>query len=224
MSIEEFVTTYLEKQAYLREKLDVVCKRIVDHKRQFDTMVENREQYRHEQQDKAMLTVDVIEARDLIPMDLNGFSDPFVVLTIGDDTIQTSYKKNDLNPVWNESFIFEISLNDHLLDIQVMDKDTFGNDFEGKAQVDLKTDEEIAQQKKTIVWRDLVGENGESGRGQIKLQIHWIYSRFRYFDSLSQNWGEALIADKEELEMTERDLASMEQPFGFLDTLKNLAI
>jgi len=55
-----------------------------------------------------MLTVDVIEARDLMPMDLNGFSDPFVILSIGDDTIQTTYKKNDLNPVWNESFIFEI--------------------------------------------------------------------------------------------------------------------
>lgn len=129
---------------YLREKLDVICKRIVDHKRQYDAMVDNREQYRNENQDKAMLTVDVIEARDLIPMDLNGFSDPFVVLTIGDDTIQTSYKKNDLNPVWNESFIFEISHNDHILDIQVMDKDTFGSDFEGKAYVDLKADEEIA--------------------------------------------------------------------------------
>jgi Ca2+-dependent lipid-binding protein len=72
-------------------------------------MLENREKYRNENQDKAMLTVDVIEARDLMPMDLNGFSDPFVILTIGDDTIQTTYKKNDLNPVWNESFIFEIS-------------------------------------------------------------------------------------------------------------------
>jgi|JI102314A2RNA_FD_contig_61_2897352_length_656_multi_2_in_0_out_0_1 Ca2+-dependent lipid-binding protein len=50
-------------------------------------MVENREKYRNENQDKAMLTVDVIEARDLMPMDLNGFSDPFVILSIGDDTI-----------------------------------------------------------------------------------------------------------------------------------------
>lgn len=102
------MTKYLEKQIYLREKLDLICKRVVDHKRQYDAMVENREKYRNENQDKAMLTVDVIEARDLMPMDLNGFSDPFVILSIGDDTIQTTYKKNDLNPVWNESFIFEI--------------------------------------------------------------------------------------------------------------------
>jgi hypothetical protein len=147
-----------------------------------------------------------------------------VILVIGDDTIQTTYKKNDLNPVWNESFIFEIDHSQHQLLIQVMDKDTFGQDFEGKAEVNLREDQEIADQKKTIVWRELTDENGNGGRGQIKLQIHWIYSRFRYFDGLAQTWGEALHADKEELERTEGDLAQMEKPFGFLSTLKSLAI
>jgi len=105
-----------------------------------------------------------------------------------------------------------------------MDKDTFGQDFEGKAEVNLREEQEITEQKKTIVWRELTDENGNGGRGQIKLQIHWIYSRFRYFDGLAQTWGEALHADKEELERTEADLAQMEKPFGFLATLKSLAI
>jgi hypothetical protein len=50
-----------------------------------------------------------------------------------------------------------------------MDKDTFGSDFEGKTQVNLREDEEISQQKKAIVWRDLVDDQGNSGRGSIKL-------------------------------------------------------
>lgn len=48
VTIDEFVQKYLEKQVYLREKIDQVCKRIVDHKRQYDAMVENREKYRNE--------------------------------------------------------------------------------------------------------------------------------------------------------------------------------
>lgn len=71
--------------------------------------------------------------------------------------------------MWNESFIFEIDHSQYRLLIQVMDKDTFGQDFEGKAEVNLREEQEITEQKKTIVWRELTDENGNGGRGQIKL-------------------------------------------------------
>lgn len=93
----------------------------MDHKRQFDSMLENRAKYKNGNEDKAIITVDVIEARNLLPMDMNGFSDPFVVLTLGGDTVQTTYKKNELNPVWNESFIFEADIHETVLDVKVMD-------------------------------------------------------------------------------------------------------
>lgn len=52
----------------------------------------------------SVLTVNVIEARDLIPQDMNGLSDPYTVLTIEEQKIQTKYVPRNLNPIWNEAF------------------------------------------------------------------------------------------------------------------------
>lgn len=56
----------------------------------------------------SILTVHVVEARDLKPMDMEGTSDPYVILMIEDQKIETNYKKSTLAPVWNESFTFDI--------------------------------------------------------------------------------------------------------------------
>lgn len=76
----------------------------------------------------SILTVHVVEARDLKPMDMEGVSDPYVILEIEDQRIETNYKKSTLAPVWNESFTFDIMHGKEPLRISVMDKDTFGND------------------------------------------------------------------------------------------------
>jgi Ca2+-dependent lipid-binding protein len=86
----------------------------------------------------SILTVHVVEARDLKPMDMDGTSDPYVVLQIEDQRIETNYKKSTLSPVWNESFTFDIMHGKDPLQVIVMDKDTFGNDeFQGKCFVSL---------------------------------------------------------------------------------------
>ncbi len=80
----------------------------------------------------SILTVHVVEARDLKAMDMDGFSDPYVELLIEGQKIQTNYKKSTLTPVWNESFTFDIQHGRDPLEVYVYDKDTFGNDdFEG---------------------------------------------------------------------------------------------
>lgn len=86
----------------------------------------------------SILTVHVVEARDLKPMDMDGTSDPYVILQIEGQRIETNYKKSTLQPVWNESFTFEITHGREPIQIVVMDKDTFGNDdLEGMCQFSL---------------------------------------------------------------------------------------
>ncbi len=50
------------------------------------------------------------QARDLAAKDANGFSDPYVRVTLLPDKkhrLETKIKRRTLNPRWNETFYFE---------------------------------------------------------------------------------------------------------------------
>ncbi|KAM6976513.1 synaptotagmin-6 [Aplochiton taeniatus] len=81
------------------------------------------------------LTLTVIKCRNLKAMDITGYSDPYVkVSLICDDKRlkkkKTTIKKNTLNPTYNEAIIFDIPPDsmDHVsLHISVMDYDLVGH-------------------------------------------------------------------------------------------------
>merc|ERR1719211_201096 len=82
------------------------------------------------------LTVAVLEARKLKKMDITGASDPYVKLKLFDSKgkrigkkKKTSVKSCNLNPYWNESFVFlidEMDMKRVWLDITVCDYDLIG--------------------------------------------------------------------------------------------------
>ncbi|XP_057449968.1 multiple C2 domain and transmembrane region protein 7-like [Lotus japonicus] len=55
------------------------------------------------------LGVDVVSAHNLLPKDGQGSSSAFVELYFDGQKFRTTIKERDLNPVWNESFYFNIS-------------------------------------------------------------------------------------------------------------------
>jgi len=82
--------------------------------------------------------VKAVEARDLLPMDMNGSSDPYVVARVGSQEGKTNYITTDLNPVWNEVLNFDIESGQEILQVEVWDHDDIGkDDFEGHFQRDL---------------------------------------------------------------------------------------
>ncbi|KAJ3677545.1 hypothetical protein LUZ60_003269 [Juncus effusus] len=94
-----------------------------------------------------LLLVHIIEARNLLSMDSNGFSDPFVILQLGSQKKKTKVISMNLNPVWDEKFSFEVrNLKDELR-VHVYDEDRIGKDFLGKVKVpigDLMNDESMS--------------------------------------------------------------------------------
>ncbi|KAK3130801.1 hypothetical protein QOZ80_6BG0498220 [Eleusine coracana subsp. coracana] len=85
-----------------------------------------------------ILKVKVIRGTKLAIRDLMS-SDPYVVLTLGQQKAKTSIIKRNLNPVWNEELTLSVPQKYGPLKLQVFDHDLLSRDDKmGEAEVDLQ--------------------------------------------------------------------------------------
>uniref|UniRef100_A0A9I9CFJ9 ADP-ribosylation factor GTPase-activating protein AGD12-like n=1 Tax=Cucumis melo TaxID=3656 RepID=A0A9I9CFJ9_CUCME len=85
-----------------------------------------------------LLKVKVIKGTNLAVRDVKT-SDPFVTLTLGQQTAKTTVIKSNLNPVWNEELMLSVPLEYGPLKLQVFDHDMIlSNDLMGEAEIDLQ--------------------------------------------------------------------------------------
>ncbi|RDD41788.1 Myotubularin [Trichoplax sp. H2] len=105
----------------------------------------------------SMLTVNVIECRNLQPKDSNGKADPYCIVTVGNNEERTKTESNTLNPKWLQAMKFEIvhlphidrdqtalsgnknsSFMVHYVQLDIWDKDRLNyDDFMGRVMIPL---------------------------------------------------------------------------------------
>ncbi|XP_043565361.1 multiple C2 and transmembrane domain-containing protein 1 isoform X1 [Chiloscyllium plagiosum] len=88
---------------------------------------------------RGVVSVTLVEGRDLKPMDPNGLSDPYVKFKMGCQKYKSKAILKTLNPKWREQFDFLLAEEKGgIIDITVWDKDSLKkDDFIGRCQVDL---------------------------------------------------------------------------------------
>ncbi|KAE7996069.1 hypothetical protein FH972_000818 [Carpinus fangiana] len=85
-----------------------------------------------------LLKVKVIKGTNLAIRDMMS-SDPYVILTLGQQTVQTTVVRSNLNPVWNQELMLSVPQRFGPLKLRVFDHDTFSSDdIMGEAEVDLQ--------------------------------------------------------------------------------------
>ncbi|KAI8991134.1 C2 domain-containing protein [Mycotypha africana] len=122
---------------------------------------------------KGVLTVKLIEGQKLHKEDSFGHNDAYVELWFNDDYKQKSEVfKNSENPVWNNTFVFNIAegSHDHKLKFKVLDKDVADDDKIGEGSLDCKPafEGEVMDE-----WVKLPAKLGLTSHGELHFQVQF---------------------------------------------------
>ncbi|XP_034426718.1 multiple C2 and transmembrane domain-containing protein 2 isoform X1 [Hippoglossus hippoglossus] len=126
--------------------------------------------------DVGFLQVKVIKAADLLAADLNGKSDPFCVLELGNDRLQTHTIYKNLHPEWNQVFTFPVKDIHDVLVVTIFDEDgDKAPDFLGKVAIPLLLNRQGQKFTFPLKKEDL----GGLSKGSITLELDVIFNPVR---------------------------------------------
>lgn len=194
--LDEFIFSYFEKQRQVKERIVQLDEDIKQHYESREKLIQKLKEQRQRERlnaygldEDAILSVRIIEARDLTPMDITGKADPYCLLKFGGQQQKSNYIKQELNPVWNEVFTFDVETGKEFMLIEVYDRDDFGtDDFEGRIEFDLQ---DYIDQAPHDQWFDLQGKTpGQKWQGRLRVTIQYVFSKTKMLTGYINMWSE----------------------------------
>lgn len=123
--------------------------------------------------DVGIVQVKVMRAEGLMAADVTGKSDPFCVLELNNDRLQTHTVYKNLNPEWNKAFTFNVKDIHSVLEVTVFDEDRDRSaDFLGKVAIPLLHIRNGEQKSYVLKNKELTGPT----KGVIYLEIDVIFN------------------------------------------------
>ncbi|CAL9708204.1 unnamed protein product [Knipowitschia caucasica] len=127
----------------------------------------------HNLKDVGMVQVKVIRAEGLMAADVTGKSDPFCVVELSNDRLQTHTVYKNLNPEWNKVFTFNVKDIHSVLEVTVYDEDRDRSaDFLGKVAIPLLNIQNGERKAYALKSKELTGPT----KGVIFLEIDVIFN------------------------------------------------
>ncbi|XP_051162976.1 multiple C2 and transmembrane domain-containing protein isoform X1 [Leptopilina boulardi] len=153
----------------------------------------------------SVVTIVLVEAKNLLPMDVDGLSDPFVKFRLGAEKYKSKVVNKNLNPVWLEQFDLHLYDDPHIgqeLEVTVWDRDkSHQDDLMGKCIINLDT---LERETTHRLWREL-----EDGAGSIFLLL-----------TISGTTASETISDLAAHEETPRERAQLLLKYSLMNTLR----
>nr|TKW22452.1 hypothetical protein SEVIR_4G229600v2 [Setaria viridis] len=141
----DFIRSKYESQEFMKPSLRIVSNKssleAIDSRKHMDSNASHSASFNSEAgmvEFIGILKVKVIRGTKLAVRDLIS-SDPYVVLTLGQQKAKTSVIKRNLNPVWNEELKLSVPQKYGPLKLEVFDHDLLSRDDKmGEAEIDLQ--------------------------------------------------------------------------------------
>ncbi|XP_072759845.1 multiple C2 and transmembrane domain-containing protein isoform X3 [Anoplolepis gracilipes] len=155
----------------------------------------------------SVVTIVLVEAKNLLPMDIDGLSDPYVKFRLGTEKYKSKVVNKTLNPVWLEQFDLHLYEDPYLgqeLEVTVWDRDrSHQDDLMGRTVIDLAT---LERETTHRLWREL-----EDGSGNIFLLL-----------TISGTTASETISDLAVHEETPMERIQLIQRYSILNTLQRI--
>ncbi|KAI4504174.1 hypothetical protein M0802_000645 [Mischocyttarus mexicanus] len=153
----------------------------------------------------SVVTIVLVEAKSLLPMDIDGLSDPYVKFRLGTEKYKSKVINKTLNPVWLEQFDLHLYEDPYLgqeLEVTVWDRDrSHQDDLMGRTVINLAT---LERETTHRLWRDL-----EDGSGNIFLLL-----------TISGTTASETISDLAAHEETPKERSNIIQRYSLANTLQ----
>lgn len=126
--------------------------------------------------DVGWLQVKVLRAHDLKSADLGGKSDPYCVLELVNERLQTHTEYKTLSPDWHKVFVFKVTDIHAILEITVYDEDADKKvEFLGKLAIPL-----LQIQCGKTRWYKLKDKKLKaSSQGSLQLELDFVFNHFK---------------------------------------------
>lgn len=161
-----------------------------------------------------ILTVHIVKCEDLPAMDIGGLSDPYVKLYLLPERkrkYETKVHRKTLNPIFNESFKFEVPYGDVMtktLVFAVYDYDRFSkHDAIGEVRLPV-CQMDLAQAKE--IWKDLSSIVGDGKLGDICFSLRYV-----------PNSGKLTIVVLEAKHLKKMDVGGLSDPYVKIALMQN---
>ncbi|XP_071545625.1 multiple C2 and transmembrane domain-containing protein isoform X3 [Panulirus ornatus] len=153
----------------------------------------------------SVVTIVLVEGKNLLPMDPDGTSDPYVKFRLGNEKYKSKVELHTLTPKWLEQFDFHLFEDQsQILEMTVWDKDVRSkDDFMGRCSIDIS---QYEREKTHYIWADL-----EKGAGSIFILL-----------TISGTTSSETISDLHNYQENPKELQSISNRYKVSRTLHNL--
>ncbi|XP_011166574.2 multiple C2 and transmembrane domain-containing protein isoform X2 [Solenopsis invicta] len=155
----------------------------------------------------SVVTIVLVEAKNLLPMDIDGLSDPYVKFRLGTEKYKSKVVNKTLNPIWLEQFDLHLYEDPYLgqeLEVTVWDRDrSHQDDLMGKTVIDLAI---LERETTHRLWREL-----EDGSGSIFLLL-----------TISGTTASETISDLAAHEEVPMERAQLIQRYSIMNTFQRI--